>query len=82
MKKLTKKYREQRILNLAWTTKKEKEIIKNLGNNCIDVRNRTSHRTLLERYIKAAKELRVNWGDLDKREIIEFAEIQLANCPV
>lgn len=79
MNKSTEKYKKQKALDLTWTTKKECEYLKRIGNNHIQVRNRTSQRTLLEKYIIAAK-MRFNWGDMDGDEVINCAETLLKNC--
>ena len=61
----------------SWATQQELTFLKNLGtyregHEIIPMRLK-----LLENYVKAARE-RVDWGNVDGEQVIEFAEEQLA----
>ena len=59
---------------MAWKTENENKFLDNIGNwNPEFPRNR---RVLLKKYLKAAKK-RIDWGQIDKEEIIDRVEMEL-----
>ena len=62
-----------------WYTRDEKKFLEGIGtyNDKNSEIKFTTKEKLLEGYLKGCQK-RVDWGDLDKGEIIEFAKEQLA----
>jgi hypothetical protein len=62
-----------------WYTRDEKKFLEGIGTyNSNNSRIKfTTKEKLLEGYIEGCQK-RVDWGDIDKVEIIEFAKVQLA----
>lgn len=58
---------------MAYGTTQELQFIRGLGTHCIDNAPREK---LLSNYIKGAKN-RVNWGDIDKKRVLDFAKKEL-----
>lgn len=58
----------------AYTFSHEKEFIDSIGEHSVSsVLNTLSKAQLLAKYIAACRK-RVNWGNLDKFEVIEYAQ--------
>ena len=58
----------------AYTFSHEKEFIDSIGEHSVSsVLNTLSKAQLLAKYITACRK-RVNWGNLDKFEVIEYAQ--------
>lgn len=58
----------------AYTFSHEKEFIDGIGEHSVsNVLNTLSKSQLLAKYIAACRK-RVNWGNLDKFEVIEYAQ--------
>ncbi len=57
----------------SYTTKREKEFLKFLG---LHWGKKSSRAVLLRKYLKAAKK-RINWGDIDSKEVIAYAKALL-----
>ena len=59
---------------MAWKTENENKFLDRLGNWSPEFpRNR---RVLLRKYLKATKR-RINWGQIDSKEIINRVEMEL-----
>jgi len=56
----------------SWTTKCEMDWLERIGRTHTEVRNRTSKKELLRRYIKAFPQ-RKNWVGMDDAKIFLFA---------
>ena len=60
---------------MSWSTKREIQFLRGIGSYGKVQRD---PKTLLKRYIKAAK-LRVDWGDMDGDEVIKTAKAMLGS---
>lgn len=57
-------------VNRNWSTENEKDWLKNLGTHR---RNSLSKKESLEKYLEASNK-RVNWGSINKEEILSYAK--------
>ena len=60
-----------------WTTENEKEWLNNIGQHNKNRRNNLTVSHALQFYLEANKK-RVNWGSMNKKEVIAYAESLLA----
>ena len=60
-----------------WTTENEKEWLNNIGQHNKNRRNNLTVSHALQFYLEASKK-RVNWGSMNKEEVIAYAENLLA----
>ena len=60
-----------------WTTENEKEWLNNIGQHNKNRRNNLTVSHALQFYLEASKK-RVNWGSMNKKEVIAYAENLLA----
>jgi len=64
---------------MNYTTSEEMSFVAKLGSQVFSSCVKAPRARLLKRYIEACKS-RVRWGYLDKRKIVEFAKLQLAEA--
>ena len=63
-------------MSQEWTTEQECAFIKHLGTYREGHDSASTRLALLETYVKAARE-RADWGKINAKRVIEFAETQL-----
>lgn len=56
-----------------WTTENEKEWLNNIGQHNKNRRNNLTVSHALQKYLEASKK-RVNWGSMNKEEVIVYVE--------